>query len=95
MAFSKSLREIENEIDASIRALSIWGSAEGFPACQASYACLNLIFRISCSSSVRLTLRPPLGAQLTTGQITCYKPGQITCSQHAAGATLVATAALR
>ena len=27
-------------------------------------------------------LRPPLGTQPTTGQITCYKPGQIICSQH-------------
>ncbi len=46
-----------------------------------SYASSNLIFRISCSSSVRF-ISYPLRGTMTTGQMSCYITGQITNSQQ-------------
>ncbi|MHB1429657.1 MAG: hypothetical protein ACYCVW_13245, partial [Rhodocyclaceae bacterium] len=45
----------------------------------------NLIFRISCNSSVRL-IGHLLQVTMTTGQITCYKSGQLESSRHKVGA---------
>ena len=52
------------------------------PVFHPSYASSNLIFRISCSSFVGLI--SPSSSNIKTGQIACYKTGQIKNSQHKA-----------
>src|SRR4030067_2106920 len=50
------------------------------PAFHPSYASSNLIFRISCSSFVGFI--SPSSGNRTTGQIACYKTGQIKSSRQ-------------
>ena len=54
------------------------------PDSQPSCASSNLIFRLSCSNSVRFISIPPGNLHDATGQITCYYFGQITCSLQSA-----------
>src|SRR3990167_902478 len=62
----------------SNRAASSWLSR---PPRQPPYASSNLIIRVSCRHSVRL-IATSSEVAMKTGQITCYNPGQIMCSQH-------------
>src|SRR3990167_3516326 len=62
----------------SNRAASSWLSR---PPRQPPYASSNLIIRVSCRHSVRL-IATSSEVAMKTGQITCYNPGQIMCSQQ-------------
>jgi len=68
----------------SIRAASACVSR---PAFHPSYASSNLIFRISCSTFAGFI--SPSSGNRTTGQIACYKTGQIKNSQHSVLCTVV------
>ena len=48
---------------------------------------MKFIFRNSCSSFVRLIYHP-LWGNMTTGQVSCYRTGQIMNSQQSRGLCL-------
>ena len=69
-------------LEATIRAVIETDSGcVSRPAFHPSYASLNLIFRSSCSTAVRL-MPYPLRGTMTTEQLSCYKTGQIKNSQQ-------------